>query len=67
MGPIRLPNFVYHISCKQVNYWVVLLLLYLVLGLMLYMNYGHALLLFLMEFFIVHDKNIVLIRSWSLI
>jgi hypothetical protein len=31
------------------------------------MNYGHALLLFLMEFFIVHDKNIVLIRSWSLI
>jgi hypothetical protein len=29
------------------NYWVVLLLLYLVLGLMLYMNYDHALLLLL--------------------
>jgi hypothetical protein len=29
------------------NYWVVLLLLYLVLGLRLYMNYDHALSLLL--------------------
>jgi hypothetical protein len=45
MGPNKLPNFVYSIPCKQIKYWVVLLLLYLVLGLMIYMNYDHALLL----------------------
>jgi hypothetical protein len=47
------------------KYWVVLLLLYLVLELMIYINYDHALLL-RMKFFIVHDKNIVLIATWSL-
>jgi hypothetical protein len=31
MGPNRLPSFVYPTPCKQMNYWVVLLLLYLVL------------------------------------
>jgi hypothetical protein len=46
MGPNRLPSFVYPIPCKQMNFWVVLRLLYLVLELMLYMNYDHALLLF---------------------
>jgi hypothetical protein len=51
MGPNKLPNFVYSIPCKQMKYWVVLLLLYLVLGLMIYMNYDHALLL-RMKFFI---------------
>jgi hypothetical protein len=45
MRPNRLPSFVYPTPCKQMNYWVVLLLLYLVLGLILYMNYDHALLL----------------------
>jgi hypothetical protein len=45
MGPNRLPIFVYPTPCKQLNYWVVLLLLYLVLGLTLYMNYDDALLL----------------------
>jgi hypothetical protein len=65
MGPNKLPNFVYSIPCKQMKYWVVLLLLYLVLELMIYINYDHALLL-RMKFFIVHDKNIVLIATWSL-
>jgi hypothetical protein len=45
MVPNRLPSFVYPTPCKQINYWVVLLLLYLVLGLILYLNYDHALLL----------------------
>jgi hypothetical protein len=47
------------------KYWVVLLLIYLVLELMIYINYDHALLL-RMKFFIVLDKNIVLIATWSL-
>jgi hypothetical protein len=32
MGPNRLPSFVYHTPCIQMNYLVVLLLFYLVLG-----------------------------------
>jgi hypothetical protein len=32
MGPNRLPSFVYLTPYTQMNYWVVLLLLYLVLG-----------------------------------
>jgi hypothetical protein len=43
MGPNRLPSFIYPTPCKQMNYWVVLLLLYLVLGLILYLNLEHAL------------------------
>jgi hypothetical protein len=42
------------------NYRGVLLLLYRVLGLILYLNYDHA------RLFIVHDKIVVLIRTWSL-
>jgi hypothetical protein len=42
MGPNRLPSFVYPTPCKQMNYRIVLLLLYLVLGLILYMNYDHV-------------------------
>ena len=61
MGPNRLPSFDCPTPCKQMNYWVVLLLLYLVLGLMLYMNYDHALLLLSNGFFMVNDKIIVLI------
>jgi hypothetical protein len=41
------PSFVYPTPCKQINYWVDLLLLYLVLGLMVYMNYDHVPLLLL--------------------
>jgi hypothetical protein len=44
------------------NYWVVLLLLYLDSGLMLHLNYDHALSLLLD--YIVHDKIILLIRTW---
>jgi hypothetical protein len=47
MGPNMLLSFVHPIPCKQMNYWVVLLLLYLVLGLMVYMNYDHDLSLLL--------------------
>jgi hypothetical protein len=45
------------------NYWVVLLLLYLVLGFILYMNHDHALLLLLTiyELFMIYDKIILLI------
>jgi hypothetical protein len=43
------------------NYWVALILLYLVLGLKLYMKYDHALLLLSNGFFMVNDKIIVLI------
>jgi hypothetical protein len=47
MGPNRLPSFVYPTPCKQMNYWVGLLLLYLILGLMLYLKYDHVPLLLL--------------------
>jgi hypothetical protein len=46
MRPNRLSSFVYRTPCIEMNYWVVLLLLYLVLRLMLPTNYDHALLLF---------------------
>jgi hypothetical protein len=49
MGPNRLPSFVYPTPCKQMNYRVVLLSFYLVLGLILYMNYDYALLLLSMD------------------
>jgi uncharacterized BrkB/YihY/UPF0761 family membrane protein len=42
MGPHRLPSPVYPASCIQMNYWIVLLLLYLVFGLMLIMVYDHV-------------------------
>jgi hypothetical protein len=40
--PIGFPSIVYPTPCKQENYWVDLLLLYLVLGLMLHLNYNHV-------------------------
>jgi hypothetical protein len=43
MGPNRLPSFLYSTPCIQMNYWVVLLLLYLIEELILYMNYDHDL------------------------
>jgi hypothetical protein len=45
------------------NYLVVLLLLYLVLGLILYLNYDHAFNI-IVGLIIVHDKIIVLIGTW---
>jgi hypothetical protein len=43
------------------NYWIVLLLLYLDLGLILYLKYDHIIIVGLI---IVHDKIIVLIGTW---
>jgi hypothetical protein len=54
---IGFPSIVHPTPCKQKNYWVDLLLLYLVLGLMLHLNYDVVLI-------IVHDKIIMLIRTW---
>jgi hypothetical protein len=45
------------------NYWVVLLLLYLVLGLMLYLI--TIMFHYYCWFIIVHDKIIMLIGTWS--
>jgi hypothetical protein len=42
MGPNMLPSFVYPTHCKQMNYWVVFLLLYLVLGLKILMIHYHV-------------------------
>jgi hypothetical protein len=43
MGPNKLSSFVHSTPYIQMNYWVVLLLLYLVLSVILYMNYDHTL------------------------
>jgi hypothetical protein len=60
----RLPSFVYHTRCIQMNYWVVVLLLYLVFVFMLLMNYDHASLCYIARLFvIIHDKIILLIET----
>jgi hypothetical protein len=46
---IGYPSFVHPTPCKKMNYWVILLFLYLVLGLILYLNYDHALLILLVQ------------------
>jgi hypothetical protein len=50
------------------NYWVVLPVLYLVLGVIIHMNHDHALLLLMTvyELFLIHDKIILLTGTWSL-
>jgi hypothetical protein len=60
---IGYPSFVYSTPCKQMNYWVDLLLLYLVLGLMLY--WIMIMFYYYRGLIIVHDKSIVLIGTWS--
>jgi hypothetical protein len=62
---IGFPSFVYRTPCKQTNYWVGLLLLYLVLGLMLYLKLWSCSIV-TVGLIIVHDKIIVLIGTWSL-
>jgi hypothetical protein len=62
MGPNMLPSFVYHAPYIQMNYCVVLLLLYLVSRLLLYINYDHALSLS-MDYLLF---MINLLRTWSL-
>jgi hypothetical protein len=37
MGPNKLPSFVYPTPCIETNYWVLLLVLYLVFRLMILM------------------------------
>jgi hypothetical protein len=39
---IGFPSFVFPTPYRQMNYWIDLLLLYLVLGLMLHLNYDHV-------------------------
>jgi hypothetical protein len=60
---IGFPSIVCPTPCKQMNYWVVLQLLYLALGLITYwsMIKFH----YCCWFIIVHDKIIVLIGTWS--
>jgi hypothetical protein len=50
MGPNQLPSLVYPTPYIQMNYWIVLLLLYLVEGSTLYLNYDHALSLLSMHY-----------------
>jgi hypothetical protein len=60
---IGFPSLVYHTPCRQMNYWVVLLLFYLVweINVILWSCSSYVVVLI-----IVHDKIIVLIRIWSL-
>jgi hypothetical protein len=60
----RLPTFVHPTPCIQMNYLVVLLLFYLVLGLILYLNYDHAFII-IVGLINVHDKITLLIGTWS--
>jgi hypothetical protein len=60
---IGFPSVVYPTPCKQMNYWVVLMLLHLVLGSMLY--WSMIMFQFCCWFINVHDKIIVLIGTWS--
>jgi hypothetical protein len=63
MGHNRFPRLVYTTPCLPLNFWVVLLLLFLVLGLIL--HYDHVPVYCCL--IIVHDKIIVLIGTWSLL
>jgi hypothetical protein len=47
------------------NYWVVLLLLYLVFGLLLLINHAHVPLLFItVGFIMIHDK--IILFNWNM-
>jgi hypothetical protein len=63
MEPNRLPSFVYPTPCIQMNYWVVSLLLYLVEGLILYLNHDHAFII-IVGLIIVHDK--MTLFNWNM-
>jgi hypothetical protein len=63
MGPNRLPSLVYPTPCIRMNYWIFLLLLYLITGLILYLNYDHDILL-LLAFIIIHAKTILF--NWNM-
>jgi hypothetical protein len=55
----------YPMPCQPMNFWVVLLLLYLFLGLMLHFELSSCS-DYVVVLIIVHDKIIVLIGTWSL-
>jgi hypothetical protein len=57
MGPNKLPNLVYPTPCIQMNYWVVLLLLYIVLGLMSLMIYDHVPLWFIIASYLCMSRS----------
>jgi hypothetical protein len=63
MGPNRLPSlFNLHIAH---NYWIVLLLLYLIFKLMIFMNYDHVSSWYIIRLFIiVHDK--IVMFNWTM-
>jgi hypothetical protein len=63
MEPNRLPNLVYLTPCILMNYWVVLILIYLVLGLILHINYNHVLLLMIYLLFMIRSHY--LIETWK--
>jgi hypothetical protein len=63
--PIGFPSFVYPTPCRQMNYWVYLLLLYLVLGINVTSELWSCS-NFVVVLIIVHDKIIMLIWRWSL-
>jgi hypothetical protein len=63
--PIGFPSFVYPTPWRQMNCWVDLLLLYLVLGIKVTSELWPCS-NFVVVLIIVHDKIIVLIGTWSL-
>jgi hypothetical protein len=62
---IGLPSFVYPTPCKQVNYWVDLILIYLVFETNVTSELWSCSNL-VVDLIIVHEKIIVLIGTWSL-
>jgi hypothetical protein len=65
MEPDRLPGFIYSAYCIQMNYWIVLLLLYLVFGLIILMNYGHVSLWYIVGLFIIVHIKITMV-NWNM-
>jgi hypothetical protein len=65
MGSNMLPSFVYPVPCIQMNYWVILLLLYLVFEINAIYELWSCFIIIANIFFIVHDKIILLIGTWS--
>jgi hypothetical protein len=62
---IGYPSSVYPTPYKQMNYWVVLLLLYLVFEINIISKLWSWYII-IVGLFIIHDKIIVLIGTWSL-
>jgi hypothetical protein len=63
MGPNRSPSLTIFIPCLPLNFWVVPAIAYVVLGIKRHIIHDHTFIINLL--FIVHDKIIMLIRTWS--